>query len=313
MGRTTLSCDDGKSWIHDQSLDDGVRCFENNLDCDHTNGAGRGLAYGKDYFVASFGWGQPGRLRRSKDGRNWQTAKDGTIFAGIAFGNGVFVANANRPLISGDAMTWHDAQGQLGLNVGNTRGIDFFSPGGGRFMVTGENDTTDIVQSKDSGETWAHVGTPPKECGVWTKGAAHNESTVVLGAGKGWVCRSTNGGDTWEVVKLDADNLSGPVIWTGTEFMTWNRADVHRSKDGKTWTKETTKPASISIGPVARSPDGTFVAANDGWMVWYEKQQFFRSADGVTWDVLDKSKFKGSHPINFIRFGYAEASTLGCP
>ena len=47
------------------------------------------------------------------------------------------------------------------------------------------------------------------------------------------------------------------------------------------------------IGAVARGPHGTFVASNDGWLVWYEKQQFFRSSDGVHWDVLDKSKFKG--------------------
>jgi hypothetical protein len=86
---------------------------------------------------------------------------------------------------------------------------------------------------------------------------------------------------------------------------------VHRSADGLTWTKQKVTPGNISIGPVARAPNGTFVAANDGWLVWYEKQQFFRSTDGVTWEVLDKSKFKGSHPINFIRSGYADDS-LDC-
>jgi hypothetical protein len=312
MGRTTLSCDDGKSWIQDHSLDDAARCFENGLDCDHTQGAGRGLAYGNGFFVAAFGWGEPGQLKRSRDGVTWTVAKDKTIFAGVAFGHGVFVANATRPLISSDALSWHDARNELGLKVWNTRGIDWLETGGGRFLVTGESETTDIVQSKDDGESWSHVGTPPTECAAWTRGAAHNATTVVLASGKGAVCTSTDGGDSWELVRLDADNLSASVLWTGTEFMTWNRSDVHRSKDGKVWSKEQISPANISIGAVARGPHGTFVASNDGWLVWYEKQQFFRSSDGVHWDVLDKSKFKGSHPITFVRFGYADAASVGC-
>jgi hypothetical protein len=312
MGRTTLSCDDGKSWIHDQSLDDNARCFENGLDCDHTQGAGRGLAYGNGFFVAAFGWGEPGQLKRSRDGVTWTVAKDKTIFAGVAFGHGVFVANATRPLISPDALTWRDARNELGLKVWNTRGIDWLAPGGGRFLVVGESETTDIVQSKDDGESWSHVGTPPKECGAWTRGAAHNATTVVLASGKGSVCTSSDGGDSWELVRLDADNLSASVLWTGSEFMTWNRSDVHRSKDGKVWIKEQISPANISIGAVARAPHGTFVASNDGWLVWYEKQQFFRSNDGVRWEVLDNSKFKGSHPITFLRFGYADAASVGC-
>ncbi|HEX6240022.1 MAG TPA: hypothetical protein VFZ61_03985 [Polyangiales bacterium] len=314
MGRTTLSCDDGKSWIHDKSLDDGARCFENGLDCDHTRGAGRGLAYGNGQFVAAFGWGEPGQLKRSRDGVTWELARDKTIFAGVAFGHGVFVANATRPLISSDALVWHEAKSELGLNVWNTRGIDWIAPGGGRFLVTGESETTDLVLSKDDGESWSHAGTPPpKECGAWTRGAAHNATTVVLASGKGWVCTSTDGGERWELVRLDADNLSGPVLWTGAEFMTWNRSDLHRSRDGKVWTKQKVSPANISIGPVARGPHGTFVATNDGWQAWYEKQQFFRSSDGISWEVLDKSRFHGSHPITLLRFGYADAATLNCP
>jgi hypothetical protein len=313
MGRTTVSCDDGKSWFADHSDDDSVRCFEG-PNCDHMSGAGRGLDYGDGWFVATFGWGEPGKVVRSRDGVNWEATKTGTIFAGIAYGDGVFVANGDRPLISGDGKAWHDASGTLGLTVGNTRGIDYIDQSGGRFMVTGESDTTDLVLSKDKGETWAHVtGARPIECGVYTHGAASNASTVVLASGKGYVCTSTDAGNSWTVVPLDADNLSAPIVWTGTEFMTWNRSDVHRSKDGKTWTKQTVSPSNIQIGQVARGPNGTFVATNDGWLAWYEKQQFFRSTDGITWEVLDKSKFKGSHPIYFMRAGYADTATLNCP
>jgi hypothetical protein len=59
----------------------------------------------------------------------------------------------------------------------------------------------------------------------------------------------------------------------------------------------------VVIGPVARSPEGTFVAANDGWMVWYEQQRFYRSEDGVAWETLPADAFVGSHPIYFMAHG----------
>jgi hypothetical protein len=66
------------------------------------------------------------------------------------------------------------------------------------------------------------------------------------------------------------------------------------------------------IGPVARRDAGTFVAVNDGRQQWYEKQSFYRSTDGVTWDALEPGAFVGSHPMTFISFGMAEPSAM-CP
>ena len=33
------------------------RCFEGTLDCDHSENAGRGIAYGDGWFVVTWGWG----------------------------------------------------------------------------------------------------------------------------------------------------------------------------------------------------------------------------------------------------------------
>lgn len=41
-GRTTISCDDGLSWVAHQSDDDTLDCFDP-YDCDHDAGAGRGI------------------------------------------------------------------------------------------------------------------------------------------------------------------------------------------------------------------------------------------------------------------------------
>lgn len=48
-------------------------------------------------------------------------------------------------------------------------------------------------------------------------------------------------------------------------------------------------------------------------MVSYEQQHFFRSTDGVHFTVLDAGKFVGSHPINFIDFGYLKPGACQKP
>jgi len=40
-GRTTVSCDDGNTWVANRSDNDSIVCFTNGVDCDHQSGAGR--------------------------------------------------------------------------------------------------------------------------------------------------------------------------------------------------------------------------------------------------------------------------------
>jgi hypothetical protein len=44
----------------------------------------------------------------------------------------------------------------------------------------------------------------------------------------------------------------------------------------------------------------------------YEKQQFLRSTDGLTWESLPAGSFVGSHQIFNLVAGYADPSTA-CP
>jgi len=123
------------------------------------------------------------------------------------------------------------------------------------------------------------------------------------------VCRSTDG-NAWTHVPV-TERFTSPPVWTGTEFWIYSGATLFKSPDGATWTSQEIEPKNIAIGPLARSPQGTLVAANDGWQVWYDKQHFFRSTDGVHWTALPMEAFTGSHPINFISFGYVLPSA-GC-
>lgn len=312
MGRTTVSCDGGQSWIENHSLDDGVRCFEP-LDCDHTAGAGRGLAFGNGLWVAAFGWGEPGTVKTSRDGATWETVIDpAPSIADVAFGQDVFIANSIPPQISADGKTWAVSPATDGLQLYNPRAIGFSPDFGGTFTITGESGSTlDIVTSHDGGKSFTHPDARPPECLKFARGIAGGNGAIVGVSGEGFVCTSTDGGKAWTHVPI-TDGFSSPPIFTGTEFMVWNRATLHRSSDGLTWSAEPVSPASVSIGAVARSPEGVLVASNDGWLAWYEKQHFYRSTDGVTWEVLDASKFVGSHPIQLIEHGLVEPNAI-CP
>ncbi len=310
-GRTTISCDDGLSWIHNRSLDDGVRCFEGDLDCDHEASAARGIAYGDGVFVLTWGWGKPGTLVRSEDAETFDIVMSETpTFADVAFGAGRFVANNSTTKISDDlGLTWADG-GPLDINM-NTRSIEYIPHGDGVYIVTGESgDMRTIVRSVD-GVTWAPATQRPPECGTYAYGMAYGGDTVILASGNGGICRSQDGGDTWQHTPV-TEQFSSPPVWTGAEFYIYSGATLYHSTDGATWMSEAVAPDSVRIGALARSPEGTFVAANAGWMTWYEKQSFYRSTDGKTWEVLAPGSFVGSHPINFISHGLVTPGA-GCP
>jgi hypothetical protein len=310
QGRITRSCDDGQTFPFDHSNDDEFRCFiDAEHDCDHSELAGRGLAFGQGSFVAAWGWGHPGKLQRSTDGAAWPDVMvDTPTFADIAFGNSRFVACGNPTRVSGDGLVW-EMGGKLSFDF-NYRGIEFVPAGGGTFIVVGESgDQRGIDVSRD-GKSWTAAAERPALCGQELRGIAGSESVIVLASGQGHVCRSIDGGNVWTHHVVTERFTSAP-LWTGTEFWLYSGAERWQSVDGIEWTRQAIEPANIAIGPLARSPSGTLVAANDGWQVWYEKQQFFRSTDGLHWQALPPGAFNGSHPITFVSFGYV-APSAGC-
>jgi hypothetical protein len=317
-GRTTVSCDDGKTWIANKSDDDKVKCFAP-LDCDHDGKAGRGIAFGNGWFVADFGWGQPGTVRRSRDGAVWETVLTGPNFASMMFGAGRFLGAARTGKLSqNDGMTWSDAaEAKLmsnGQDVWNVRRGAYVGTG---FLLVADGPTAAF--GKD-GTSWSQLKNLPATCGTdiqWSGGIAYGNGAIVVVDGKGVACRSTDEGASWTTKNLGG-GLESRLIFTGSEFIVWGAGVVYRSQDGTTWTSTPTKKtvngnpagAGPNIGPVARSPQGTYVAVNGGWDQWYDKQRFYRSADGITWDELPTSSFVGSHPMTHITWGAATTSTV---
>jgi len=309
QGRITRSCDDGLTFPYNHSADDAFQCFvDADHDCDHSAMAGRGLAFGADSFVATWGWGHPGTLQRSTDGKDFQDVMTETpTFADVAYGNSVFVTGGNPTRVSADGKTW-EAGGKLTFDF-NYRGIEFVPTAGGMFVVTGESGEQRAISTSRDGKAWAAASDRPDLCGQELRGVAGSPDVMLVASGQGHVCYSGDG-NAWTHVAV-TERFTSPPLWTGTEFWIYSGSKLFKSPDAKTWTNQSIEPANIAIGPLARSPEGTLLAANDGWQVWYEKQRFFRSRDGVHWETLPATAFTGSHPINFISFGYVPASA-GC-
>lgn len=306
-GRTTMSCDDGRTWIKNRSDDDAIRCFEGTVDCDHMDSSGRGITFGGGYFVATFGWGKPGSIRRSTDGATWERTLEGTTFGGMVYGNDAFVAAAAAPQISLDlGKTWSKTAAPT-VSVYNVRGAGFGASN--VLMLFEDSGKAELALSNDKGKTWWKPTTWPATCGKAIQsegGIVEGKGTLLIVGGDGVACRSTDGGKTFSDSKMGGD-VTSFAHFTGAEFVAWGRTDknvMYRSADGAAWT---TTPTTHAIGPSARSDKGTFVASNTGWLVWYEKQAFYRSTDGVTWEALPKTAFVGSHPIRGMAFGYVDA------
>ncbi|MEZ4447412.1 MAG: hypothetical protein R3B72_50515 [Polyangiaceae bacterium] len=130
VGRTMISCDEGKTWVADHAWDvDGdpmvcgstepARCYESTCTyqvdgqcveqpcCDHSADVAKGVVNGAGRFVATWGWGMPGEVRTSDDAVGWTPTLPGDTFGGIAYGGGRFVVASRTPHWSEDGLTWH--------------------------------------------------------------------------------------------------------------------------------------------------------------------------------------------------------------
>ncbi len=346
VGRTTISCDDGHTWIADRAWDtegdplvcgstDPVRCFEGaceftdadgcqsqaaDCDCGHHPGFSKGVVFGGDAFVATWGWGYSGSVRRSVDGVHWEeTLGQDVTFGGLAYGAGTYVLSSRYPQHSPDGIVWTagqeaDFRGDDGEIAWSVRRFAYADYDTGRFIATAYPPHSVLVSS-DGGETWWPPSVRPPQCLLDQSeygGIAYGNGVVVSIGADGTACRSTDGGDTWELGALGGDNVLGHVVFTGEEFAVWAPGTRYTSPDGVSWTSTATTPEGVWIGPVAHSEaTGSFVAVDRVWS-GYEAQTFLRSDDGVTWEALGDGAFAGGHPIFHIAFGWAEPSEE-CP
>ncbi len=347
VGRSTISCDDGLTWVGDRAwdsegdehlcgsttpvdcfADDGALCsqvwFDGNCsmeacDCGHSPGFSKGIVYGNGLFVATWGWGWPGAVSWSTNGIDWTVGLNNDTFGGLSFDGERFVVASRTPQVSPDGKAWMptteaDFQGSGGV-LWSVRRFGWGSyQGQSRFVAYASGDGVDVLVSSDAGDNWWRPTGFPADClgeGPGAYGDIIGGNDVLLMAdGDGHACRSVDGGQTWESHVITDSRIASSGIWTGDEFWFWGWGNRYRSSDGISWTTEAID-SETSVGPVARSPSGTLVAVNNLWL-GYGEQQFLRSTDGMKWDVLADGAFTGGHPIFFITHGFAEPSEV-CP
>lgn len=255
MGRSTISCDDGKTWIADRSWvtegDEMVcgsrapqRCGGTCLfkttsggcttdvgcDCGHSPGFGKGVAFGNGLLVATYGWGRPGKVIKSTNGIDWETSTTFTYsdYGGLAWAQNKFVLATISPRISTDgAVTWPKGpkadyrtfsgpEDTVGTQLSSVRHfIAFKYMGQERFLGISDGD---MLISTDGANTWVRPTTLASECGRGRAFAGNN--LVFTASSSGNICRSTDGGMNWTLQKV-ANYISSDGIWTGTHFHIW--------------------------------------------------------------------------------------------
>lgn len=307
LGRIALSCDDGLTWV-DRDEAAGQRCGDPPLvECFHHAWASMGLVSTGTSVLATFGWGPPGAVRRTTDGVTWQSVTSNTSFSAIAFGDGAVMGAASPPRFSSDdGDTWRTGGS---LNRGApTRYAAFLPGGGGRFFISTD---TALLSSDDRGVTSQPV-TVPSVCLGPLRGILTQQSTVVLVRWDGGVCTSTDRGQTWTNQRVDQQGFSTSGVVANGAFFLWNGVTRYRSTDGLTWTSARGTPIDVSIGAVAVTPSGTFVAFKGGWQSEYQHERVYRSVDGLTWQAIPAGNHAHSHPITHLIAAPLHASTA-CP
>ncbi|MDP3275728.1 MAG: hypothetical protein Q8Q09_11070 [Deltaproteobacteria bacterium] len=319
MGRTTVSCDDGRTWIANRSDNDAIRCFTSMVDCDHNGGRAMGVTAIDGAFVATWGWGEANSVRRSVDGMRWDRVLDRTVFSGITSdavtGTVVAVHNAPRVSTNGGAL-FGAPETAMGFR-GHIRKVGRGAGALARFVAAGgENGATDgDVMFSANGAQWRRGTSVPSVCGQGVAGIGASETLTVITHGSGLVCVSSDSGERWTSAMVPGMTFESNVLWLGTEFVSWGRTMaggvIARSPDGLRWTttvlsarnSDGSRATTPRVNTVARSSAGTMVTVHGEWQQWYAMQKFYRSTDGVTWDALPASAFVGSHPISHIAYG----------
>ncbi len=332
LGRRTLSCDDGKTWINDSSRDDRAVCFTAGLDCDHEEFSATALLFTGESFLHASGWGKPGHIWQSTDTVNWKEVDQGHNLQGLMHGNGKIIAATRSSIVSDDlGKTWNKGP-ELDLNsngqtIYNIRGGAFGGVGQGAFVVTAnDGNAFDSLYSLDNGKSWKRSvvanGGSLEVCGTGTPVFGNGKFVMVRRNAPRpqdgqFGCVSEDSGATWSPMRIGDGTIESSVVFHSGQFMGWSKGVVHTSADGKSWKSEPTftivngnQQPGPAPGPVAVNAIGTFVAVNGGWNQWYDKQHFYRSLDGVTWEELKAGAFKKSHPMSMLTAGLVPLNTV---
>ncbi len=308
MARTVMSCDDGRTWIRDQSQNNNTRCWvdgnPNYVECDHTPYAGRGIDHGDGWLFTNFGWGFNGSIRRSRDGLNWETIRTGAWANGLFYSRGVLFSLWNQGSISTNmGLNWTDLTARPTAGYSHPEAMRVND----KFILNGRADGTRIFGiSYDEGATFIRPATLQTN---WLKKIAEGGNKMVAVGhidDQTYSAVSLDQGLTWTVREQARGLRLTELVYTSQGFVTWGRSQRLISADGLTWTSTVSKIGISNDyvnfqGPITYNPNtGTFIWIQNFWANYYDKQKALRSSDGITWIQLPNTSFQGGHPIIYV-------------
>ncbi len=318
-GNVVVSFDDGKTW--EQSFY-GYPCGDHGYWTVWNN-----LAYTEGVFALSMGWGRPGTILATDDGRTWRhlTGPDRTPrrknekaydmpttmhFIGV---EGAFVMPLTATHDFGQ--TWHemsvysfrDAEGErIKVNLGHPSIAYGMHEGKGRLIAVGNEGPA--VYSDDLGKTWVplNVTVEPWE-GRGAKGIIARDNIFLIVKGDGsTVLRSVDGGQSWQAHPLGVERPAGRsfgLSLLGDAFVVTGEARSRTSLDGIEWRD---LPEGFPNGRLAMSDEGTLISVSR------KRFSILRSEDmGQSWEEVftftpDPAATGGAQGLGAVAFGHVK-------
>ena len=223
----------------------------------------------------------------------WREVKSGTAndFEAVAFGNGTFVAVGAKGLIvtSQDGLKW--TKRSAGIN----RTFNDVTFSSSRFIAVCKAPDSGVGAkiwvSDDNGASWKYrdtdAGDETVSVGMHAVAGDGNGNLVAVG-GMGWVTRSHDNGQTWQVLttRFTTTSLYG-VAWGKGVWIATGPGGVFRSPDASAWTTATETFPAYKAG----FGNNRFVVTADAYGGGFKS-----SSDGNKWTQCVKaSAFLGEN------------------
>lgn len=208
----------------------------------------------------------------------WNAVRSGTgtDFEAVAFGNGTFVAVGDKGLI----MTSPDGVKWTKRSAGVSRTFNDVTFSSGRFIAVcrapdGGGVGAKIFVSDSNGASWkfrdTDAGGDSISVGLHAVAGDGSGNLVAVG-GVGWVTRSHDNGQTWDVLttRFTTQSLYG-VAWGKGVWVATGDGGVFRSTDANVWTPATETFPGYKVGfgnnrfvATAAAGGGGFKSSSDG-------------------------------------------------
>ncbi|MDZ4695435.1 MAG: hypothetical protein SGI86_09805 [Deltaproteobacteria bacterium] len=311
-GRSAVSCNGGRSLR--------INDFHKTPDDDHSAHALTGLAGGIGAIIATAGWGAPGRIYYSDDAVEWTelpagnfTMRNGTVgpstentSAGFFDGTQWKAFWSHRVWASMNGSTWKETA-FAPTNISHIRDVEFY-PDNNVLIMRVERDENGgrnflMMTSADLGQTYKIWSPITTGCPAFQWGPiAYSHGIIVAGGSGGGVCRSGDGGKSWNPVP----NIAGvKAMFADRKAIYVVRGDeLSRSEDGLTWTRVLKANAQLANGAWSIQTGAVVAASSNGQL------QFFRSDDGITW--TPSAKVNGGFNVLRMRMAHVKPNPK-CP